>query len=137
MILDIHRSLKQSNVYVFVKQGVKPDSLLPDEVKSLVGELQLHKSLDINKEDPPRIVSSWEEVLSEIASKQYSIQQTKQRTNNISEVGVGLGAGIIAASLGATGLWPVGWAIAGFAIARKMADSDNQKEKESDEEHTL
>jgi len=128
MDFDIYQSSKSHKIFVFVKSGVNPLSVLPHKYKAQVGELSIFKKNKTINEEDPLIGATPKDLIDNVTAKGYHIQGINIITN-ISEVGAALGGGLLLASLGAG---PIG-AIIGGTIGYLLAH--NAKEEENDSEH--
>lgn len=132
----MHKSVMQCNIYttdkkglfVFVKQGVAPDEVLPSSLFAELGELNHFKSKDIT-EDSSLIGADPNDILDGIKEYGYALQGIETKTN-VSEVGAAIGAGILVASLGAA--LPITLAVSAGSFIAAHFLNDQEEDQEED-----
>ena len=99
MLCDIYSTGKK-DIYVILRHQSMPVVALPVTLLTELGELKLLKTKDII-ENAPMIGAVPKQIIDSINQHGYALQNAEIKSV-VSELGAALGAGVLAASLGAT-----------------------------------
>ena len=127
MQCDIYSSIKKHNLYIFVESNRKPSDILPADISKEVGELRFFKSRSINIGDL-LIGTQSKEIIDSITEHGYALQSAEIKTY-VTEVSAALGAGVLAASLGAPLILASSAAVAAGVAMSLISKEDKEPKK--------
>ncbi len=126
MRCDIYNSLSQKGVRLYIREGAKPQDLVPQVEYEKIGPLESReelKSVPFSIGEPLMGVSV-ENIISNVERHGYYIHKFEVKVEaRVSEAGAALGAGLLLASLGGG---PIG-AIIGATVGFLLANSSKEK----------
>lgn len=130
MKIDIYKSAKLSNAYLFLPAGKEPIGNVPEATLLQVSDLLFFKTIDIdsnspiNGADPRQIITNIQNQGFDIQSSEIQFTTTEVQTG-ASEVGAAIGGGILGASLGFGLPGAIFGAIAGAFLALSARGDKN------------